>query len=238
MLPSVVVDYYSRMRQQRVYPLVVRWGKDERPASADSSPVVVRPLVPGALVVPAEMNLDPREAAAEAAFQVTPLARGRLNAASIEVQHQGRQLDSIPLRILVPHRRLAWTLLILAFLVPWILWQITGKNELKTDKITYASEEEKKAKKSGETRLMKPGEALADRLNLGKGNWLGVTDRVTDAIGAGYQRVCDAVKDIPQLPLYIGAGLLILAFLSWLTSPLSRRARERGSPLALPRAAG
>src|SRR5262245_23449650 len=86
------VRYYRRMNVQRVYPLTVevpavRTGQAPPPV-VDS--VVVRPIIPGALVVPVEQKLDPNRPGASVKFHVTPIARGDLPDSRIEVHHPGR----------------------------------------------------------------------------------------------------------------------------------------------------
>src|SRR5712692_8180564 len=73
------VRYYYRMKPQRVYPLSVEVprGSDGRPLPAGSGEaVVVRPVIPGAVVVPAEQRLDVARPGSQVTFSVTPLAKG------------------------------------------------------------------------------------------------------------------------------------------------------------------
>jgi hypothetical protein len=133
LLPPVTVRYYQRMKRQRVYPLVVRWNtaKSGQSLAADeSAPLVVRPVVPGAQVVPAELPLEPGQPDAAATFKVTPLARGQLPGAHVEVLHHGRIVDNVPLKIKVIRISLSCLFLTLAFLVPLLLILTTGKNQL------------------------------------------------------------------------------------------------------------
>src|SRR5271163_2498335 len=81
------VVYPSRMKPQRVYTLIVTTSKA---AKETTEPVVLRPIIPGALVTPAEQKLDASRAGDKATFAVTPLARGRLPAPRIEVVQGGK----------------------------------------------------------------------------------------------------------------------------------------------------
>jgi hypothetical protein len=237
-LPAVSVRYYSRMKRQRVYRCLVRWERGEageaRPS--DTGPVVVRPIIPGTLVVPAELPLNPADPQDQADFYLTPLALGRLRSARVELHYRGRPLDRIPLRIIAVRQLLSWVLLALAFLVPWFLIATTGDNALRGEKLVRMTEEEKKVAKNKETKRiqLKPGEVLAENLKHIKGGILGITDALADLVGSGYQRLCDLVQEVPQLPLYVGTGFVLLAFLSWLAH-LSRWAWARGQPFAVPR---
>jgi len=236
-LPPLTVRYYQRMKRQRVYPMVVRWEKVEHPHGAvpPATPtLVLRPVVPGAHVVPAELTLEPGQAPAAATFYVTPLALGRLPSARLEVFQQARHVKSIPLRIIVVRQLISWVLLALAILVPVLLILTTGDNELKSDKKRIATAEENKAAKVDSHMVKKkPGEVLGDHLYLGQAGVPGITDKAIKGLGDGYQYVCDTVHAYPQLGIYIGAGLLVLAFLSWFLHTSCRRS-ARWQPLALP----
>src|SRR5260370_7151799 len=82
---------------QRVYALVVEVPRSRDEADGGSV-VVVRPVIAGALVVPPEQRLDTSAAGNQVTFHVTPLARGRLPNAPVEVQAAGQppQHDFIP----------------------------------------------------------------------------------------------------------------------------------------------
>jgi hypothetical protein len=117
----VRVRYFGRMRIQRVYPLAVEMAQADgrREGEAGSLPAVLRPIIPGALVVPAEETIDASVPGNRVVFHVTPLARRRLTDARIEVHQKGRPVQEIGLDMRVTTQRLAWLLLALAVLVPW-----------------------------------------------------------------------------------------------------------------------
>src|SRR5262245_34068081 len=110
------VRYYRRMNVQRVYPLTVevptlRAGQVPPPVVES---VVVRPVIPGALVVPVEQKLDPNRPGATAKFHVTPLALGWLPESRVEVHHPGRPVQEIPLGSR-PMSMLLWLVLLVLF---------------------------------------------------------------------------------------------------------------------------
>src|SRR5688572_29933558 len=94
-LPSVEVSYYRRMKLQRVYPFVVRWRKGAAPAPREK--VTLRLLMAGAQVLPTEQTLDAGKPDAQETFYVTPLARGWLRAQRLEILHNGRKVQELPL---------------------------------------------------------------------------------------------------------------------------------------------
>ncbi len=116
-VPRVQVRYYSRMRPNRVYPVVVSW----KGAEGATGPVTVRLLMAGAQVVPLEQTLDPQEPKARVTFHVTPLARGQLRGERLEVLQDGRKVQEIRLPSTVTTQRATWVLLLLTLLVAWFL---------------------------------------------------------------------------------------------------------------------
>src|SRR5438132_1486162 len=116
------IRYYALMKPQRVYALVV-----EVPRSRDegngASVVVVRPVIAGALVVPPEQRLDTSAAGNQVTFHVTPLARGRLPNARVEVHVPGQPPQDVFLPMKAKTQRLAWLLLVLALGLTWLIWR-------------------------------------------------------------------------------------------------------------------
>jgi hypothetical protein len=254
------------MKRQRIYPIVVRWGKT-RPGhtagAAGNTSLVLRPVIPGAQVVPAELSMESSQPTGVATFYVTPAALGRLSKAHLEVLKDGRKVERIGLGMIVIRQLVAWVLLALAILVPTLLILTTRDNKLAATepKVRKATEEEKERAKSRAAPLPgakgqpigarlgqkdddpkegdpgdannnevmtikyypKPGEILEDRLNhylppivLGEGQHaFGLTEHVVWGLSKGYQFTCDTMDELPQIPLYIAGGLLVLALLSW-----------------------
>jgi len=118
------VRYYCTMKPRRVYPLVVQVLHRRGAVPADGPTgvqVALRPIVPGAVVVPAELPLDVSRPGARATFQVTPLALGRLPEARVQVFHDGRQVQEINTPMRGKWQLLTWLLLLLALVVPPVL---------------------------------------------------------------------------------------------------------------------
>jgi len=273
-LPPLFASFYQRMKRQRVYPLVVRWGKGKGSESTDTPALQIRPIIPGALVVPAELPLEPG-LDATATFHVTPVALGRLSSARVEVLHQGRNVDALPLKMRVVRWSIARVLFLLAFLVPLLLIFTTGDHKLTSDKKKYRrltaheqkASEARRVPKAGSVGAIpgkkgafpkkvdnakgagkeaandnvaltaeydpEPGEVLADHVNKLLPKIPSVSDSIAWAVGEGYQFVCDAMHDQPQLTFY-GTFLLFLVLSMLLCS--RGRGAVRGQPLVLPRA--
>ncbi len=109
---TIEVYYYRRMKPQRVYSLVVEVprGKGAVPRDAPSGMTVAgRPIVPGALVVPAEAPLEVSRPGSRATFHVTPLARGRLSDAQVRIQHNGRTVQEVRTCMKATTQRWAWS---------------------------------------------------------------------------------------------------------------------------------
>jgi hypothetical protein len=133
-LPALAVNYYKRMRPQHVYPVTVRWraGRDAEPAS---HPVVVRLLGGGAQIVPSEVALDSARPDQTATFYVTPLALGPLRGVRLEVLHQGRKVQDIPLRMKSVRQTWTWVLLALTLLVTWFCLSPLKYNPLRGQEV-------------------------------------------------------------------------------------------------------
>jgi hypothetical protein len=113
--------FFTLMKPHRVYSLVVDVprGRDD----GGGSVVVVRPVIAGALVVPPEQRLDTSTPGNQATFHVTPLARGKLPNARVEVHVAGQPPQDVFLPMKAKTQRLAWALLILALGLTWLLWR-------------------------------------------------------------------------------------------------------------------
>ncbi len=120
------VDHAPRMRCRRVHPLRVKLDLAQPVAAAAltaAGPLSVRPVLPGCLVVPEELSVNPGEAAT---FQVTPLARGDLRDARLEIDWAGQRLPACPLSVRGTSETPAWVLAILTLVLPIFWCYITG----------------------------------------------------------------------------------------------------------------
>lgn len=127
----VSARFYKRMQPQRVYPLVVQLRKEDgRTPAGETAPVVIRPFIPGAQVMPARCQLDTNQAKMETTFYVTPLALGRFPGARLEVYQDGNLLQNISVSMKCVRQRLTWVLLALTFLIPAFLLYATKYHPL------------------------------------------------------------------------------------------------------------
>jgi hypothetical protein len=119
---SLNVRFYKAMKPNRVYPLVVELPRaTAKPTAGATAPLMVKPVVAGAVVTPAEQALDLNPSGGEATFHVAPVAKGILKDARVEVSQLGRTVDTIPLKMKSRTQRLTWILLLLTILLPGIL---------------------------------------------------------------------------------------------------------------------
>ncbi len=182
LLPALVVHLYRSMKRQALYPLVVRWSRSDYgygPVGGKNAAVVLRPVVPGALVVPTELLLNAGNPDASATFHVTPLARGRLTGARVEVLHQDRRVQSVGLPMKVYRLSPSALLLALAFLIPLWLIMTSGSNKLTApNKLRKPTEAEKKSFEAKLSPTLVPGnptsvvgkkDATGDKTDNGKG---------------------------------------------------------------------
>jgi len=124
-----VIKYYKRMRLGGAYRLSValRRVDESKPAARlATSPVRVRPVIAGAVVTPGERDVEPgRSTPAE--FGVTPLARGKLRGASVQLYQDGRLLQEVPLAMKGTRQTWTWVLLGLTIAVPLLFKPVFGR---------------------------------------------------------------------------------------------------------------
>lgn len=228
------VRYYCIMRPNRVQPLVVEVREDrENPPSKTSNPIVIRPVIGGALVAPAEQTLDVSRPGEQAVFQVTPLARGRLRDARVDVLQQGRRVGQIGLRTKSASQRRTWILLLLAFLIPWLILMYTHQHyyQLRATGRDLGLQERPDLVRS-------PGDVLERRIN----NWTtvhvpkipylhdGVLYPTAKVLNPVYDWACKLADD--HLYFWVFLALLGLTVVSWIGRIRWRPSRYRTVQLA------
>ncbi|HXG10665.1 MAG TPA: hypothetical protein VNK04_12985 [Gemmataceae bacterium] len=230
------VRYYCCMKPQRVYPLTVEVQAGRSgPSAGPSTPILVRPVIPGALVTPAEQRLDATQPGARATFQITPLARRRLPEARVEVLQHGQVADRIGLRMKSVTQFRTWVLAALTLLVPWFLLMITTDRYWKLrGSLPHLPPEV----------VADPGEVLKHRINTWIDDFVPripysreyVTEPVAHWLGIGYSWACHLAPD--HLYFWVGAVLLGLTIVSWIGNRRQRASRRKLLQLGPPVEAG
>ncbi|MFN3198134.1 MAG: hypothetical protein ACE366_06920 [Bradymonadia bacterium] len=104
------VRYFARMNPQKLYPVMVAFTREQLAKAAGVAqvegaqleldardPVItVVPVFPGCLCTPQQLQVDLTPETVEVRFWLTPLVRGRLGDARVEIHQHGRCLDRIP----------------------------------------------------------------------------------------------------------------------------------------------
>jgi hypothetical protein len=236
------------MRMQHVYQLVVESrsaAATRESAEVPASQLTVRPLIPGAQVTPAELPLDPRTPAAKATFYVTPVARGRLGEARVQLVSQGRSVQEVPLKMRSVTQRLTWVLAALTVLVPILLVNLTKFNPLTgtiPHKVATQGDPGRQPQPPEVTVRIagSPGDVLEYRIkdsipeipDLPLVGHVPLVENVAWGCGTLYQVVCDMSANGDHPSFYVGVVLLGLTLASWFTHTGSR-ARSRGKPFVL-----
>jgi hypothetical protein len=92
---------------------------ENRPAGRTAGGTVrVRPVIAGAQVTPPDAAVELGPEASPATFLVTPVARGKLCDARVEVYQNDKLVQELPLAMKGTRQTLAWVFLCLALLVP------------------------------------------------------------------------------------------------------------------------
>ena len=245
--------YHTIMKPQRVYALVVEVPRSRR-EEEDGAVVVVRPIIAGAVVVPPEQRLDTSEAGNQVIFHVTPLARGRLPRARVEVHAAGHAPQDVLLPMKAKTQRLAWFLLLFAFLMTWLIWR-TVKDDWKVyeDQRSEFQKDRKEIREKNENDFFADrGTAYAEKVTDDVSqDWIKVpffnvpfepeendkgsskferftlVEEAKKPLAVGYAGLLKGVAKYRWLPV-IFAVLLLLAFLSWsFHRPRSVRVRRR-----------
>lgn len=256
------VRFYRRMKPNAVYPLIVELhgsaGKKGSTAIPPGDAVIVRPLIPGSYVTPAELEVSPKPANNKVTFYVTPLATGRLKQARVGVYHQGRLLQEIWLPMKSASQSATRVFLGLTFLLPVVLYYMVVAHDwsrtapppepaaaAKDDKgkPPEAKKDKSEALENGgaDARPVeekpKAGEvrgALAQGIVKNVPPYEDYTLKFANYVQDGYDEVHRTSKN--HLCFYLGAGLLALTLLSWVWHR-TRRGRRKSKAFTLPNTA-
>lgn len=217
---QVRVRYCRRMKVQGVYRMMVELRAIEpkgASAAGAGDSLIARPLISGAQVQPAEQELGPKASNNRIYFAITPLAKGRLKDARLQLLHQGRLLEEIKTPMTGTSKRTAWLLFLATLLAfSFLVGLLPALPDLSTHKVRDA--------------VVEKWPDYDEHVPEGLHEYL---DRmmIADHLQKGY----DELAGVPHLSFYTTAGLLILTLFSWFFNRgvLLRKTRK-GKPLMLP----
>ncbi|MBL8795149.1 MAG: hypothetical protein JNM56_14665, partial [Planctomycetia bacterium] len=219
---QVRIRYYRRMKVQGVYRMQVELRAVEpkgASAAGAGDSLVARPLISGAQVQPAEQELGPKASNNTIYFAITPLAKGRLKDARLQLLHQGRVVEEIKTPMTGTSKRTTWllfgfTLLALAFLVGLL----PALPDLTNGKIVESLAVQEKVPSYDEHLPPEQVETFGRM-----------------AVALKIQEGYDALAETPNLNFWIFAGLLLLTLLSWFCNRGAwLRKTRKGKPQMLP----
>jgi hypothetical protein len=231
--PNLQIRYFRRMKPNRTYSLIVEMPKKKRRDEEDDDNgaiVVVRPSIPGALLQPAEQRFEVAPGN-QITFHVTPLTRGRLPRARLEIFAPSQPPQTIPLWMKAKTQRLAWFLLLLAFLLPTGIikltlgdWKPRGSGDLVNMEDNI---------RNSITDYLPPIPIVSAPAKFLPEDFSQVTivGLLSNRLAVGYAELNTLVtkkddegKDKRWISTAVGFGFLVLSFFSWaLHRPRKRR---------------
>jgi hypothetical protein len=228
------------MRPNRVYPVVVSWQSSGRAAE----PVVVRLVMAGAQVVPAEQPLAGNDPDGKTTFYVTPLAKGQLRAERLEVLQDGKKVQEIKLPCKVTTQCLTWCLVLLTVLVCWWIVPLFDTTPAQPPLTEFAPPENPAFPEAEQPRKLATRDAVGVRLSrdLRLPEALPLLKQHLPQVAKGFEEAPYTLGDfylylwatakqhrIPLAEIITGV-MLLLTLLSWWFH-LERRKRRVGKPL-------
>jgi len=214
--PRLEVRYHKTMKPNRVHALVVGVPKVKKKkgeeAESGGMMVVVRPVIPGALVTPAEQRLE-LAPGNQAIFHVTALAKGRLPRAHLDVFAPGQAPEVVPLPMKAKTLRLAWALLFLAIAVPMFLVAFT-KGSLRPGGTDYSNQADFVEPMTKGLPPIPVFNRPAEFMPEGWQKWT-LADTLGQGLFLGYDGLKKGINEYPWIPNTVGVGFLVLAFLAW-----------------------
>ncbi len=251
---QVTVRFYRRMKPQRVYPLRVelsRAAKGTEPTFPPPEPVLLRPVIAGAHVSPAKIEVSVGATGAQTIFHVTPLARGWLPDARLQISQPGQPVQEVRLPMKGSRQLLTWVLAALTVLIPAALLYLTSLN-LTTNgphsglRLTQSTERTPgvgppdaeglaKAAREAQRGPIERYIILNVPQILPESDALGGSDlNYTPTIAAGVQKGYDLLYmfSFDKLSFWIAVVLLIATGVSWINHRPVRRRRVQPVTLA------
>lgn len=119
---SVVVNYYSQMRVQKVFPLSV--DLHSIPGSLTGR-VQVRPVIPGALVTPGIREVDLGPDGSSLNFSVAAMACGQLKHAQLAIFQDGHHKGNVALEMKGVRQLDSWIFVLFAAVLPALIYFFT-----------------------------------------------------------------------------------------------------------------
>jgi hypothetical protein len=220
--PKLRIRYARVMKPQRVYGLIVEVPGSKKKKTDDDAArggiVVVRPIIPGAQVVPAEHRLEVAPGN-QVSFHVTPLAKGKLPRARLEVHAAGQAPETVPLTMKARTNRLALVLLVLAYLVPVFMNSLT-KGSLKPPAGNLDGHFKDPMMKG-----LPPVPLFNEKADFLPEGWekFTIAGSIGDGLVVGYTTLSELMEKRPWLPNVVGFGFVLLAFLAWFFGPTKRK---------------
>lgn len=213
--PKLEVRYSKRMKLQRVYTLVVAMpskGKRKSDEIDESGAlVVVRPVIAGAQVVPSEQRFE-MAPGNQISFAVTPLAKGRLPRARVEISAPDHPPETITLPMKVCTQRFALALLVLAWAIPTFMISVT-KGSLAPKQGTSLAEHFK----SSMNNDLPPVPIFNRGADFLPEGWTDFTlaDTTGDFLVTGWGYLDANIVRFPWLPNVVAFGFIFLALVAW-----------------------
>jgi len=169
------VRHFEQMNPGRTFPLlvIISAGKVERVVMQDvaqvesetgftvtrESPMVrIEPVLPGCAVAPTSIEIDCTADLAEARFHVTPIVEGDIPEARVEVRHEGRLVDQVPIPTRVAKQTVAKASATLSAVSPFALQVLRLADKGAADRsdpmgAVFGAIQDLAAKVGGPTRL-------------------------------------------------------------------------------------
>ncbi|MEK7485610.1 MAG: tetratricopeptide repeat protein [Planctomycetota bacterium] len=116
--PVRVLISDGKVQEVQIKGMVQATGNTPFSLNATQPIVTIRPIFPGALIVPDYLDIDVTQPSTQAEFWITPQTEGHIKEARVEIYYQGKCLDRVPTPYTVSKHTLAKASLFCSFLFP------------------------------------------------------------------------------------------------------------------------